>query len=233
MNKRYLYIFSVIITSGIFACSTSVIEPDISLLGYEYYPLDTGQIRTYEIEEINYDPFGNHDTLNYELQETISSQYSDLSGELKFVLSRKTRIKDSIEWELDSIWSTYRNVHQAVLTKNGNPVISLVFPVEKGIEWDANSLFSRTEDIYVIKDSGIHYDLDGIDYPETLVVVQEDKPDSLIEFIYKIEVFTKGIGLIEKIDSHLQFCPPEDNCFGQKIVTEGRQYRQKLILYEE
>ena len=210
-----------------------MIEPDVSILGYDYYPLDTGQIRTYEVEEIIYSLLGNHDTLIYSLRETVTRVYSDVSGETKFVLARETRMQDSTQWKLDSLWSTYRNDFQAVLTKNGSPIIPLVFPVEKGVEWDANSLISREEDTYSIQEAGIPYLLDGVDYPEALVVLQEDKPDSLVEFIYKIEVFSKGLGLIDKIDSHLKFCPPEDACFGQKIVKEGRQYRQKLILYEE
>jgi len=202
------------------------------LLGFDFYPLKVGQTRVYRVEEINYNLFGNHDTLRYQLRETIDSSFVDQTGEEKFVLFRFKLEDGSTEWQLDSIWSTYRNNTQAVLTKNGNPVIALVFPAGEGIEWDANSLISRSEDIYTIQNFGEKYLLQGLEYSETLIVVQEDKQDSLISFDYRIEVFAKNVGLISKIDSRLKFCNVPE-CFGQKIVEEGRQYNQKMIEYEE
>ncbi|MFV2016460.1 MAG: hypothetical protein ACC656_13600, partial [Candidatus Heimdallarchaeota archaeon] len=79
--RRKLYILYSIFTIILSGCNTSTIKPDLSLLGFDFYPLKVGQTRVYQVEEINYNLFGNHDTLRYQLRETIDSSYVDQTGE--------------------------------------------------------------------------------------------------------------------------------------------------------
>ncbi len=213
----------------IIGCDSKTIEPDFESLGYSYYPLSIGQFTLYQVKEINYNVFGS-DTLLYELRETITSTFSDNAGNQNYVLVREVKFEGEETWKTDSIWSTFRTEYHAVLNKNGNPVIPLVFPVSEGVEWDANGLSATNEDLYELKDVNVNYTIGDVTFASSVKVIQEDKPDSLAAFDYRIEVFAVDVGLIEKVDSRLKFCQDND-CFGNKIIEEGRWYHQKLIAY--
>ncbi len=219
---------SYLIPLFIISCDNQSVEPDISTLGYDYYPIETGQIRTYEVYEILYNVFGTHDTLEYQLRETVETSFIDQAGETNYVLLREVKFKNEANWSIDSTWSTYRTLHFAVLVKNGNPMIPIVFPPNEGVVWDANSLNAKDVDEYMIHNLDSSFTLNGETYP-ILQVIQEDKADTLFDFIYKIEVFAKGIGLVEKEDNHLVFCQP---CPVPR-PENGRAYTQKMIEYSE
>jgi hypothetical protein len=216
----------------LFGCQNSTQEYSPDLRGYAYYPYQVDDVRTYKVREINYSKFGDHDTATYMLRETVSEQFTDNAGEINFVLKRETKSKKAEDWSTDSLWSTYANSIQAVLNKNGEPIINLVFPPANELAWDANALNNNTADTYTIEGLNDPYILGTEQYANTLIVQQDDKPDSLSSFDYRMEVYAKDIGLIYKIDSRLRFCQKPLACYGLKIVESGRYYIQELVANE-
>ncbi len=226
ISKLALYLTGVLV---LWSCDSNTIDPDFNSLGYSYYPLNVGQFSIFDVREINYNLFGS-DTLLYQLKETISGTFQDDAGNTSYVLVREIKPEGEATFTTDSIWSTYLTEYHAVLNKSGNLVIPIVFPVANGIMWDANGLSAKSTDMFEINDVNVNYTIGDITFANSVKVVQEDKPDSLISFDYRIEVFAQDVGLIEKVDSRLKFCTDND-CFGNKIIEEGRQYHQKLMAY--
>lgn len=227
------YIFNVFaICSCLVACNDSVQPFDPAAKGYDYYPLVSGSLRTYEVVEIIYNELGDHDTLLYQIEEEVGTSFSDVTGEETYPLKRRIRMNGDTIWTQSSNRATYRNDRQAVLVLGGIPVISLTFPVEDGRAWDSMILSAAPSDEYEIQQSGQPYEVGGQQYAETLTVIQEDKPDSVINFVFAAEVYARNVGLIEKVYSDLQFCQP-NVCPGEQIVVEGRYLTQRLIGYEE
>jgi hypothetical protein len=213
------------------ACENSVQVPDPDVWGYDFYSHNVGDVRTYKVWEVNYNALGDHDTAIYQLRETVSEQFIDNAGEINFVLKRETRPGIDGAWTTDSLWSTYINSKQAVLNKNGEPTINLVFPPSNGVVWNANAMNNKSADTYTIQGLNDPYVLGTEQYANTLIVQQEDKLDSIADFDYRMEVYAKDVGLVQKIDSRLIFCQ-DDPCFAQKIVQSGRYYIQELVADE-
>ena len=202
------------------------LEPDISKFGYDFFPLETGRYKVYEVQEIVFTDLELPDTLNYQLKELISDSVTSGAGEISYVLQRLKRSLVDDPWELDSIWSTYRNDVQAVVYENNIPILKLVFPFQEGKTWDANSLNSRDIDDFRLRDLFVPLE----EYESTVRVLQEEKLDSLISLDNRYEIYAQNIGLVVKVSSILEFCQ-ESDCFGQKIIKEGRILTQSLIEY--
>lgn len=235
---KYIHsILSIVIIMSslglIFSACTESEEPDIEAIGYDFFPLEVGNYRIYAVNEIVWE--ANKilpDTMIYDLKELISDSINAGGVELIYILQRwKRSITDPV-WKLDSNWSTYRNAIQAVVGENGIPVIKLVFPLEESKSWDSNGLNESSPDDFQMSSVFSPYSNDFGMYESSVTVIQEEKLDSLIELDYRIEIFAKDIGLVEKVDSHLIFCQdPDVDCLGMKIVEEGRTLKQVLIEY--
>ncbi len=232
---NYFYFSPLVLAYGIFimlisGCETKTAEPDKSRIGYDYYPLETGFYRVYQVKEIQYNILTLPDTNYFQLKEIVADSFPDNTGQINYVIQRFKRENENEDWQTDSIWSTYRNDFHAVLSKNNIPVLNLVFPFEEDKRWDANSLNTKNQDDYEMTNLFAPYLLGDTDFNSAITVIQEENLDSLIFFDYRLEVYAQHIGLIDKIDSRLKFCQ-ENDCRGQKIIKEGRQYKQSLIAY--
>lgn len=212
------------------SCSNSTLEPDFSTFGYDFYPLETGAYRTYQVLEVIHSPLNLPDTSVFELKEVVADTFTDNAEQLNYVLQRFKRLSSEDPWILDSLWATYRNEIQAIVYENNIPVMKLVFPLMERKKWDANSLSSKASDEYEMIDLFVPYQENGLDFNSTVTVLQEENLDSLIFFDFRKEIYAKNLGLVEKTVSRLKFCQ-DDSCIGQKIIEEGRQYKQVLIEY--
>ena len=103
MRKRNIfYLISMIIL--LFACSKE--DEDTIDLGYNYYPVETGNFIEYRVEKITYDDFDNSiDTNSYFLKEVVDSLILPLyeSG-MAYQLKRYTRDNDTLTWNLKDVW---------------------------------------------------------------------------------------------------------------------------------
>jgi hypothetical protein len=228
MPTRWIVIFFITI---FFGC-TENIEPDKSQFGYDFYPLVKGQYRIYDVEDIRFSPLEIPDTTQYQLKEVTADSIISGAGEVTYILQRWKRYLPTDNWELDSIWTFYRNELQTVVYENNIPFIKLVFPFVEGKRWDSNGLNSRGVDEFDMLNVFQSYSGTFADYPSTVRVVQEEKLDSLISLDNRFEIYAQNIGMVEKIESRLNFCQ-NDDCLGQKIVEEGKILTQVLIEYGE
>ena len=203
--------------------------PEPERLGYAYFPLTVGDFRIYQAQTINYNLDGTSDTVNYQLMEVVAD--STITGnETSYRLDRFRRANATQPWEIDSVWAARRNAYQAIVVEHNVPIIKLSFPLAEDRRWDGNAMNSRESDEFKIRNFGATYQMDGQDYPNSLEMVKEDLLDPLqiTNDNYHIEVFSKGVGLIHRLDIDKKYCNPVD-CQDPGIIEQGRVYEQKLL----
>lgn len=221
-------IVGILLMGCLLSCGESTIAPDNSRLGLEYFPLETGQFRIYDAEEINYSILGS-DTAYYQLRESVVDSFLNTENTLTYILHRESRANASAPWALDSVWTARRSSSTGVVTENNIPFIKLVFPLENGLTWDGNKLNKRQAELYT-------YDLD---VPDTLLfenqfnslvkVTHSDVPENVVNRDQRSEIYAPGVGMIIKNSIILAFCTQD--CPVEKTIEAGRSIQLTLRSY--
>ncbi|WP_370086987.1 hypothetical protein [Ekhidna sp.] len=207
------------------SCSESR-KADPSTLGYDFYPLNIGQYRIYDVEEIKYLVSG-FDTTVFQLRETIFDSISSIDQTV-YLLRRDIRADDTAPWKSDSVWSVTSTSNYLSISENNIPYIKLTFPVKEGRDWDANSLNSKdpSTSYYQSMSNSI---IDSVGTESHMRVIIEDIEENVTGVDLRSEVYARGIGLVEKDYLVQKKCTSSD-CGGDLgEVIAGRSLKQVLI----
>ena len=226
VRTRGIYWFVILPILLAIGCN-ELTAPEPERLGYDYFPLVIGDFRIYDVEIINYNLDGSTDTVVYQLKEVVADS-SIIGEETSYRLDRFRRVNSLETWAIDSVWSARLNTYQAIVVENNVPIIKLSFPLAEDRRWDGNSMNSKDFDEFKIKNLGATYQINDIDYPNSLEMLNGDGLDPLkiTNDDYHLEVFSSGTGLIFKQDINKKYC---SNCQDPGIIVEGIVYEQKLV----
>ena len=213
-----------------FACNTRELLPDPTRVGFDFFPLQVGDFRVYQVEEITKSVLFGYDTARFQLKESLVDSFPGQGGDIIYLLHRSKRLTEIDTWKLDSVWTARRNQSQAVTVESNVPFIKLVFPIDENKIWDGNKLNSADNDAYEMRNLFASFDTGLEVIEETLTVIQNEKLDSIDILDYRKEVYGLNIGLIYKTSSLLEFCD-DDDCLGQKLIEQGRILKQTIIEY--
>lgn len=204
--------------------------PDPARVGFDFFPLQVGDFRVYQVEEITKNVLIEYDTARFQLKESLVDSFPGQGGDIIYILHRSKRLSASDTWQLDSVWTARRNQSQAVTVESNVPFIKLVFPIEENKIWDGNKLNSADNDRYEMVNLFASFDT-GLEIIEnTLTVIQNEKLDSIDVLDYRKEVYGLNIGLIYKSSRIIKFCN-DDDCKGLKIIEQARILKQTIIDY--
>ena len=219
---RCFFWFSLVLVS---ACNeTKDLGPET--LGVDFYPINIGQYRIYEVEEIQFKIVG-FDTLNYQLRETIFDSIQSID-QTTYLLRRDVRQNSLQEWESDSIWAVASTDTYIAVSENNIPFIKLTFPVIDGREWNGNSLNSRGNQIYYYQ--GVSQAIvDSVAAEDHVRVVIEDIEENITGLDLRSEVYVRGVGLVEKDYLTQRNCTASDCGDDLGKVIGGRSLKQTLI----
>ncbi len=195
-------------------------------LGYQFYPLNIGEYRIYDVEEIDYLITG-FDTTKYQLRETIFDTIMS-TNRITYLLRRDIRTDALSSWESDSVWSVARTENYLSITENNIPLIKLTFPVTPEREWNGNSLNTRSVLTYYYQ-SLTNPLVDTIDLNDHIRVIIEDVEENVTGVDLRSEVYAEGIGLIEKDYLTQKKCTSSDCGADLGDVIGGRSLKQTLI----
>lgn len=225
-------IFGLLSISLLFACAgchTDPIQPDPAALGYDYYPLEKGGYRIYNVHQIDYTLSGEADTIDYMLKETVADSFLNLGGDYSFYLKRFKKNSSEEEWKADSVWTIQKNNERVVTTENNVSYIKMVFPVREGKKWDGNRLNTLGNQEYRMAIGGEEA-IGEEDLKPILTVLHRDNPDTILVRQKAYEVYAKNKGLIYKEIIDLEYCC-EEECIGMEVIEAGRKYKQELLEY--
>lgn len=214
----------LVLSIGFVSSCNETKEVDTNSLGYDFYPIEIGQYRIYDVEEIVYQAIG-FDTSVYQLRETIFDSIPSMD-QITYLIRRDKRDDATLEWEADSVWTVTKTVNFLAVNENNIPFIKLTFPVRNSAEWNGNSINSKSELIYYYQslDTPI---IDSLSSSDHIRVIIEDIEQNIVNQDLRSEVYAKNIGLVSKDYLTLNFCTVDCTELGE--IESGRSLKQTLI----
>lgn len=210
------------------SCSESDIVSDTDRLGLNYFPLEVGNYRIYDVLETKYTVLG-VTTANYELKESVADSNYNAGNNLQYIIHRSTRTSDTENWHLDSIWTSQISTSVAVLNENNVPFVKLSFPIENKLEWDGNRLNTLDTENYRYDTELADTVLSEIPYQNIVKVIQNDRGEDFLGLVDRSEIFAPNVGMIIKESTILNYC--QTDCKTEKEIQSGRVLMMTLKTY--
>lgn len=225
--------------------------------GYDYFPLEVGKYRIYQVDSVIYDPKVNFtaiDSSHSQMKEEIAGTFVDNSGAVVYRVERSFRPTADEPWQISKVFVQSVDEIRAFQIEDNLRVIKMTFPLRVGEEWNANVFFDSTEIIIPVAGEAINLYKDwswkvlSTRSPLTLgnlsfsdvATFQLSDSENLIEQRRAFEQYASGIGLIYRelniLDTQCQVCCNGDfiNCgeiaWGEK-AEKGFSVSQQLIEY--
>jgi hypothetical protein len=231
MNKTLRYLLSVILGCFLLsACNSEKVEPEPNRLGYDFFPLETGNFVEYDVQETYYALTANPIIRTYQIKEIIGDSFLDLSNEAAYQVMRYSRPEGNAAWQLDSIWVAKRTPNQAIRIENNIAFVKLIFPVEEKQTWNGNVLNNLGNDEYQLLALNKPYKVTGAEFDNTLTIVQ-NVDSSLVNQDKRTEIYAQGVGLVYKERVQVQFCSSTAACLGKGQIDFGVKFYQRLKTY--
>ena len=252
--RSLLYFFCLsLVSTVLFTCEESV-DTDKVQFGYEYFPLEVGQYRIYEVDSIVYDPIGGGtviDSTKTFFREIIADTLIDNTGATVFRVERYQRKNNDLPWNIQKVLILSRDESRAFWIEDNLRFIKMVFPVEAGKSWDGHVFFDPTlivpvagESIELFKDWS--YQIRAVNQPiqigdfvfNEVVTISNADSENLIELRQSTEQYAKGVGLISRelfiLDTQCNDCCGQDfaacsNIAWEEKAEKGFILRQKII----
>ncbi|MCH2022412.1 MAG: hypothetical protein MK207_08030 [Saprospiraceae bacterium] len=225
--KTIIFLFIVI---GGFSCDR--VFESLVPANFEYFPLETGKYKTYQIDSIVYDEYNCIIVQStYQVKEVTSDLRTDGEGDPFYSVRRFIRKDSTEEWELYGVWSEKIEDNQVQRVEDNQRMIKMVLPVVENTRWDG-IVYIRRDTLVPIRGGSIDMFKDWDDfiyenvgelfvdtisnniYPDAVQVLQVDKTNN-IERRFSREVYAKNIGLVYKemwiLDTQ---CRPPGTCTG-------------------
>lgn len=220
MQIRNIIVIAIVYLSLVACSSDNEVTPVD--YGYDYFPLEIGLFKHYDVLEVNYNSEGG-DTSRYQLREYIFDTITT-SSEITYLIERSKRSTVADSWVVDSIWSARSNDDYAVVTENNVTYQKISFPVQDSLIWDGHTFNTLDPRNYSM--TFIDADTSQSEY---LKVIIRDIPENLVLQDQRFEIYARDIGLIEKDYITLNFCTTGCEFVGQ--VESGRILSQVLFEY--
>ncbi len=230
MNLKSNFYILIFFTGLLFWRCSETKELNPEDLGSQYFPLETGMYRIYQVKGVQYNSIIDSVEFSYFLMESVGESFRNLENGISYKILRQKKVDLDDSWEIDSIWTARKDEQVAILVENNVPLIKLAFPLKEGKTWDGNGLNANHADEYELVNVGLSYVGEHDSFEKTAMVIHEDIPDYIVNFKSRREVYAENVGLVYKENVILNF--NQDN-IGAGIVDSGLKYYQHLVEYGE
>lgn len=251
---RYLF-FAL----GLFAlCGCAEQTEELSLdFGYDYFPLEVGKFRIYQVDSVIFDPqlrSVNIDSTATQVRELVTSSFVDNTGNEAFRIERSIRKTPNDPWRITKVLVQSLDESRAFQVEDNLRRIKMVFPLNKGKVWNAHVFFDSTDiiisvagetiDLYKdwsweVLEVGESIRLGDLELDEVATIQLSDS-ENLIELRKAVEQYATGIGLIyremEILDTQCAICCGNDFATCSEMpwsekAEKGFIFRQRLIAF--
>jgi hypothetical protein len=226
----------------IISCDNSNPKVVVPLLPSDFSPVRVGAYFIYGVDETKIQ-FNVSTNLNYEIKVMATDSFRNEGNGITYVLSRFKRTDNTKPWTPQETWSMRQDVKGLVISEGNTAYLKLSQSLFSGQQWDGNvynnlggaetcgATSSVACDIYRIESIGIPYVASGKTYDSSLVVVQSNDPDILVTNDVRKEIYAKGVGLVYRELTVLNYCTEPPSCYATQFVNSGVRYKQTLKEY--
>jgi len=174
-------------------------------MGYEYYPLQIGLERLYDVDSIVYDDFTNSvDTDRFQLREVCVDTFHDLEGRIAYRFERSIQRSDTGGFEFDRSFYVVTDGVRTERVEDNLREVMLVYPPIRDQDWDANVFNSLPEAERSYERTHAAYEIKGRLFDSTLHVIVQNDTDNFIVKRFSEERYAKHEGLIERRFYHIE-----------------------------
>lgn len=188
--------------------------------GADYFPVETGMYRIFDVEETRYALGMAPEVVRYELMAVVVDSFPSDDDRITFVIHRSTRADDTKAWEPLNTWSVRSDEERVVVSEGNVPFVKLVFPLAAKAHWDGNAFNTLGPDEYLITSVDQIAEVNGTTFEHTVTVEQERNLDAVVFRDVRTEMYARGVGLIYRESIQLEYCT-DDSCLGQQKVEQG------------
>jgi len=232
MKSGFIFLITLVL---MMACAPEdPVDPDT---GLDYFPLKVGNQWLYQVEETNINQ-SIEVSSQYELRVSVADSFKNMAGGYTYILHRETRSSETNPWQSIDTWSAWFSSNRIVQNEANVSFVKLLFPPSAGSYWNGNqfnnlpdngNLFNGPDsESYQLTEIDMPMTLaNGLEFPQTLTVVQNEFEDNIVGNDLRREVYAREVGLIYKEVMQLEYCSTPA-CLGQQIVDKGVIYIQTL-----
>lgn len=202
-------------------------NPESIIYGYEYFPTNEGLYRVYNVTDIFHDEaLGDvHDTSYYQIKEVIAETLIDEEGDTIQKLRRYHRTNDTLDWEIQDIWTQKRTPTTAEVVEKNDRMIKLIFAIAYDRNWDGNAL-NNEESLSCYYDNIYEsYALETIAF-DSSVTVEKQNFLTVIDYRRQYEIYARNIGKVKSVFKNLEInnSDTSDVLYGTEITMELIEY---------
>ena len=205
-------------------CCKEQDELPVTITGPEYFPLTTGNFVTYSVDSV-YILQNVEIPYRFQVRVSVGPSFTNDIGNATFILQRHKRVDETKPWKPAGTWTAWTNTRQLVVTEGSVSYIKLKFPLEKGIGWNGNELNTLGGNDLCNSKPCDRYEVSAIG-PE--VIVKQDSISDPLQRDYRIEKYSKDIGLVYKESEVFRYCDT-GSCFGTGFILTGLKYKMEMI----
>lgn len=208
------YLIPILLFSVVFfSCGKDEVEPPITDLGYEYFPLEIGKYKEYRMDSTFFDgQIVRRNSSSY-LREEIVSMDMDLENEEIYIInvSRKSTLSDP--WVQTGVVVEKRNARSAERLGDNLRFIKLIFPLRNGSSWDGNAfispdllyviegepvmLYTGWSDKYQVIEDPISLTIDQFVFDNAISVLESDE-GSITSLRESMATYAPNVGLVKR-----------------------------------
>ena len=253
MTRLYIiFLFTFLLLS----CSDKpapIVDPTI--YGHEYFPLEVGKYRIYEVDSLQFD-LGQGDlpvvdSSHFFMRVETVDQFDDQTGETVFRIERYRAEALGDPWVIMDVVTESRTTNQAFHTENNLRFIPLVFPLRENLEWDGLAFIPNDIIIYIKGEALEIFDnwqyrvlstkasekIGTLDF-EDVATIQQVADTNIVELRYGIEKYAANVGLVyrerQMFDSFCKYIGETQPCIQlswREKAGRGYLIREFLIDY--
>ena len=221
-TKAFYPLIFILISLWVVSCSKETADPVD--MGFDYFPLEQGRWIIYDVRSIVWDDNDQSvDTTYYQLKTEIDTTFYDNLGRLSYRWNQYMKSDTSTRWYYTHTFALTRTPERLESVEGNNRFVRLAFPVQTSISWDVNA-FNTQEPLnasYI--DVGFSKNINGKDFGDCAQALLEDNT-SLVNEYYREEIYGRGVGMLEKVDKHI-----DKELTGE--ITKGYFVRYQIVSY--
>ena len=216
IHRCTLVFISIVFYSVLFSCKPDSTLSDVS--PFAYYPLDSGKYITWTVDSVKYHDFGMVSS-HFEVKEVLADTFYDDTHLLNYRIERYFRAADTLEWQLQGIWSVRYNGGKVEKSENNLRFIKLISPLSENVSWKGNAYLGGLGSIPVPEEClnlsfyenwnydyasvGNAFSVNGFNFDST-VTVEESGSINLIEYNFSREIYAQNIGMVDREFYHFK-----------------------------
>lgn len=220
MLKR-IFLFIAFCSLFYTACNKENYAPAIDLES-NYYPLKVGTVYIYSVDSTAYSNFSNTSThYQFELKDSITNVYEDLSGISNYRTERYKRIDSSSTWVIQKVFSRSKSQRDGEEFIDNQRFIRIIFPPKVGSIWNGNSKNILGEQDYMINKGVAPLTINNLSFDSTIVVNEIDESNLIRQDLVNA-TYARNVGLIQKDVTAV------DKDISSGKITNGYVYSLKI-----